>query len=133
MLKVTFTEITSKAQTDFGRALELLNKTNQFNTTGQRWTYEQAHSALANGTCFLTWRVEDVHSQYGLVGVAVLRENSVDQFVMSCRVFGLEIEQTAMAEICRRSRDKYHRLEAVFRQTEANAVCQEFYRRSGFI
>ena len=55
------------------RALELINKTNQFNTTGGRWTKQECIPAVATGTRFIASDVEDRFTRYGIVGVVVVR------------------------------------------------------------
>src|SRR5581483_2004669 len=50
---VSFTKMTSVEQPELGRALELINKTNQFNTTGQRWSHPEIRELLAAGGCLL--------------------------------------------------------------------------------
>jgi FkbH-like protein len=45
-LRVELGQIASTADPHFARALELINKTNQFNTTGERWTEDDARHSL---------------------------------------------------------------------------------------
>ena len=54
------------------RALELINKTNQFNTTGRRWTKQECIPAVATGTRFIASDIEDRFTRYGIVGVVVV-------------------------------------------------------------
>lgn len=55
------------------RTLELIDKTNQFNTTGRRWTKQGCILAVATGTRFIASDVEDRFTRYGIVGVVVVR------------------------------------------------------------
>ena len=48
-LSMTLDYLTSVEAPAFARALELLNKTNQFNTSGQRWTREEAAFCFGDG------------------------------------------------------------------------------------
>lgn len=83
----------------FPRAFELLNKTNQFNTTGQRWKLEEARGEFARGGVWYGFEVEDKFTKYGLVALALMNGAEMVQFVMSCRVVGLGVEMAAFAAI----------------------------------
>ena len=76
----------------YARAFELLNKTNQFNTTGQRWTQAEMTAFLAQGGTMVIYDVEDRYTSYGLVGAVLVRDARLVQWVMSCRVIGLGVE-----------------------------------------
>ncbi|HLH93483.1 MAG TPA: HAD-IIIC family phosphatase [Xanthobacteraceae bacterium] len=132
-LKVTvkMLEIASTEDNRFPRALELINKTNQFNTTGRRWTRADCAAAFARGARFQAFEVQDRFTRYGLVGVVVVEEGRIDQFVMSCRVLGLDVETAVVAALSKRlqnGRDLAARLEA----TDANLPCRDLYDRCGF-
>jgi FkbH-like protein len=76
----------------FGRAVELLNKTNQFNTTGRRWeTGEMGEFFESGGVCLLT-SLQDKIMDNGVVGAALIKDGDIVQAVLSCRVFGLGAE-----------------------------------------
>jgi FkbH-like protein len=132
-LKVTVKmfDIASTEDKKFPRALELINKTNQFNTTGRRWTRADCVAAFARGTRFHAFEVQDRFTRYGLVGVVVVEAGRIDQFVMSCRVFGLDVEKAVVAALTARlqnGRDLAARLD----ETEANLPCRDLYERCGF-
>ena len=76
----------------FERAFELLNKTNQFNTTGRRWSRAEIAAHLAGGGRCLVANLRDATLDNGLIGVALVRRSEVVQVVLSCRVFGLGAE-----------------------------------------
>ena len=126
-------ELRSTDHPSFSRVFELLNKTNQFNTAGRRWTGDECFSAFRQGMVFFAFEVEDRFTPYGLVGVAVVGGRCIEQFVMSCRVLGLDVEIAAVAEIARRivgggRCDVSGRLIA----TDANAPCRDLFQRCGF-
>jgi FkbH-like protein len=89
--------VASRADRRFERCFELLNKTNQFNTTGVRWTPAEMQAALDRGARLLSLEVADKYTAYGITGVLILDGAEIRQFVLSCRVFGLGVEQTAVA------------------------------------
>ncbi len=117
----------------FPRVLELINKTNQFNTTGKRWTREQCQAAFAAGTEFFAFEVVDQYTEYGVVGVLVIEKNIIRQFVMSCRVMGLGVEAGALSRIAQMLHRRGHvTVCAAMAETERNLPCRDVYQRSGF-
>lgn len=118
----------------FARALELINKTNQFNTTGKRWTLEECASAFVGGIVFHAFELADTYTDYGLVGVLVTRENRIVQFVMSCRVLGLGAEAAAIAEVVRWLRRQAEKdVFANIEETPRNLPCRGVYVGFGFV
>ena len=116
------------------RALELFNKTNQFNTTGERYTLEQCHQRFAAGRRLYVLQAEDRFTQYGLIGAAWVRQNCVHHVVMSCRALGLGIEDALLAHIANRlARRKCQIMLGQLQPTDANTACRQFYSRNGFI
>ena len=132
-LVVNLIDITDIDHPGFPRALELINKTNQFNTTGRRWTKQECIPAFATGTRFIAFDVEDRFTGYGIVGVVVVRGSHIAQFVMSCRVIGMEIEIAALSEILRAAHEGgFGNATASLVETELNLLCRGLYARCGF-
>ncbi len=136
-VRVQMLEIADPEHPRFGRSLELINKTNQFNTTGRRWTIEECRSYFQNGGLFAAFMVEDKFTTYGLVGVALLQratdEMRIEQFVMSCRVIGLDVELSVLSELMRRADGAgLKKISGLFVKTDANVPCRDLYLRSGF-
>jgi FkbH-like protein len=89
------------------RALELVNKTNQFNLNGKRFTEGDWQAYLLKPATFLL--VAAYKDKYGPLGkIAVLAgrklENKllVDVWVMSCRAFSRRIEHRCIEELLKR-------------------------------
>lgn len=117
----------------FSRVLELINKTNQFNTTGRRWTHEDCVAALAEGTVFYTFEVADHYTDYGLVIVMIVKENVLRQFVMSCRVLGLDVEIAAVGQFEDYAlKAGFDRVTGLLVETDRNLPCRDLYARCGF-
>ncbi len=127
-VKVSVREITDIAHASFPRAFELINKSNQFNTTGKRWSMEECSRAFADGWKFSTFEVQDNYSSYGLVGVAILGGSFLDQFVMSCRVVGLGVESAVIRFLCHNGDLKRGRIV----ETEANLIVRDLFQKCGF-
>jgi FkbH-like protein len=89
------------------RALELVNKTNQFNLNGRRFTEAEWQTYLLTPDTFLL--ITAYKDKYGPLGkIAVLagrkRERTifVDVWVMSCRAFSRRIEHRCIEELLKR-------------------------------
>jgi FkbH-like protein len=128
-LQLAVTEIGPKHER-FPRALELINKTNQFNTTGKRWTEQELVAVVAKGAKLLVFSVKDNFTAYGVVGVVIVKGTRIEQFVMSCRVAGMDVEVGAIAQILKQM--KGERCSAALVDTELNLLCRDLYPRCGF-
>ncbi|UHC14199.1 HAD-IIIC family phosphatase [Methylobacterium currus] len=118
---------------NFPRAFELLNKTNQFNTTGKRWSDADLRAALARDTAMFAFHVIDKFTDYGLVGVILVSGAHIRQFTMSCRVLGMDVEIAALAlleEII--SSCGGASATASLQHTDKNFPCRDLYKRAGY-
>jgi FkbH-like protein len=132
-VQTTFEVITDTDHKKFPRAFELINKTNQFNTTAKKWTFEQISEALKEGKVLISVDVTDKYSEYGLVGVAIVDRDHVDQVVLSCRVFGLDVELAIAREIEAHIHLQGHKqVRGTLVATEKNGPCQSFFSDAGF-
>jgi FkbH-like protein len=121
------------ADARFARTQELVGKTNQFNTTGQRWTPPEWAAFFARGGYALTFDVTDAYTEYGLVGVLLVEGATIVQFVMSCRVLGYRIEQAVLARLVATMREAgAGEITARLVETDANFPCREVYAKAGF-
>ena len=134
-LMVECFEIAGVRDSSFERAFELLNKTNQFNTTGQRWTRDELARAMADDLHLLAFSVRDVHVEYGLVGLLLHDEATIRQFVMSCRVFGLDVEAAVLTSLVAslREHDPARPIDAALVHTKSNMPCRAVYANAGFV
>ena len=133
-IRIRFFDVDAVTHPRFTRAMELINKTNQFNTTGARWTMEQCAAAFGSGTRFRVFELTDRYTDYGLVGVLVTDTAAIRQFVMSCRVIGLDAEIAAVNMMIEESRDRgIGVLSAAMVETDRNLPCRDLYSRCGFV
>ena len=84
-----------------GRVLELVNKTNQFNLNGRRYTRtEWLDAAHAEGAFVSTVGYRDRFGPLGRIAVLAGRRSEdtlhVDTWVMSCRAFARRIEHRSL-------------------------------------
>ena len=122
------------------RAAQLINKTNQFNTTGRRTSVDALRAFSATpGNIALQFRLSDRFGDNGLVSVMLVRRVNrdvfdIDGWVMSCRVFGRELEHEAMnvaVEAVRREAGSA--VTADFLPTARNGVISRLYEDLGFV
>jgi len=132
-MKIEIFRLSGKSDKHLNRIFELINKTNQFNTTGERWPIEKLTAAIDAGMQILSFRAEDKFSAYGLVGAALIAGNNIVQYVMSCRVAGLEIETTFISVACEFIQQYAGRKPiAALKETDGNRICRDLYARCGF-
>jgi FkbH-like protein len=89
---------------DHARIVQLINKTNQFNTTTRRYSSEEiANLVNLPSALTLQFRLLDRIGDNGLVSTMILRPAfgdeevlEIENWVMSCRVFGRHLEFEAM-------------------------------------
>src|SRR6202453_1799537 len=102
LLRMSLSVLHDTKDLNMSRALELFNKTNQFNTTGARYTLEQCHQHFIAGRRLYVLHAEDRFTQYGLIGAAWVEQNCVHHMVMSCRALGLGLEDAFLAHLANR-------------------------------
>jgi len=96
--------IREQPQNHLNRMCELLNKTNQFNLTTVRHSIQEVQKLVETKEkeIFL-YRVQDCFGDYGVVAVVIAavygREAVLEEFVMSCRVMGKNIEAGILSDV----------------------------------
>lgn len=132
--EVNIQHLNNAKHPSFERAFELLNKTNQFNTTGKRWSIPEILEFFQEGGKFFFFNAQDKFTSYGLVGVILYQSGRFVQFAMSCRVIGLEIETTVINMIMAAEHRDQPEVEfcADAIDTELNIVSRTLFDRCGF-
>ena len=126
---------------DLARVAQLIGKTNQFNPTTRRHSLEDVTRFVATDRCLtLQFRLVDRFGDNGLVSAMILRPDpqspdliEIDTWVMSCRVFGRQLEREAMniaVETARRMGIRAFRADYI--PTAKNGVVRELYSALGF-
>ena len=124
------------------RIAQLINKTNQFNLTTQRYT-EAAVAAFEIDRAVITLQVRlaDRFGDLGMIGVVIARlvESGgeriadVDTWLMSCRVLGRKVEGAMLAKLASEARAAgAAAITAHYRPTAKNAMVADLLDRLGF-
>jgi len=118
----------------FARTLELINKTNQYNTTGKRWKAEEIGAFLGKGGRIFAFDVRDRYTEYGLVGVVLVRDGTIEQWVMSCRVLGTGVERSVLRAVVDDLRARGSaEIVAHMAKTEVNKPCHQLFATGDFV
>jgi FkbH-like protein len=120
----------SREDLDDPRGLELVNKTNQFNLNGRRYTETQWRTLLSGPGAFLV-RVS-YEDRFGPLGkIAILAGHAsgttvtIDAWVMSCRSFSRRVEHQCLRYLFCRFGVEEIRLD--YAKTERNGPLQDFF------
>ena len=127
---------------NLARVTQLVNKTNQFNTTTiRRSEAEVAALAADPAALLLQFRLIDKFGDNGIVSAMILTPAPGEPdtlelvgWVMSCRVFGRQLEDAALDILVEAARGRgVRRLRAAFVPTPKNAVIKDLFMKLGFI
>lgn len=115
------------------RVVELAGRTNQFNTTQIRYTFESLGRLLQlHNTRVYTLHVRDRNAQYGLVGFCVIVDSRIVNAAISCRVLPLAVEIPFMASVLNILCQDESAISADLNFTEFNTPCHKLYEKLGF-
>lgn len=90
-------EVRNLDESQLERAVQLTQRTNQFNANGNRLRLDDIYARF-NRSGYLNWsvNVSDKFGSYGLVGIILAHHDAgnliVTTFLLSCRVLGKEVE-----------------------------------------
>lgn len=119
------------------RVTQLINKTNQFNLTGERLG-EGDVAAYGDAPRVCRWyRLRDRFGEYGLVSAVLARHQDdallIDNWVLSCRAFQRTLEAFILADLAQIAREfGCGRIRAAVCDTGRNAVARDALVKLGF-
>jgi len=120
------------------RFAQLTARTNQFNLTTRRHAQADLARMIDSGR-FLArgLRVSDRFGDEGWVGFALFEREGdrarLDSFLLSCRVIGRRVEHAFLAACLEDLRaEGAQRVDATYRPTPRNALCENFLPDAGF-
>jgi FkbH-like protein len=126
---------------DIPRVTQLINKTNQFHPTSRRYGAEDVARFAANPECLtLQFRLVDRFGDNGLVSAMIMVPDVdqsevlvIDPGVMSCRVFGRQLEAAAMnGAVEAAGRRGIRGIRGEYIPTAKNSVVSDLFQRLGF-
>jgi FkbH-like protein len=129
--------ISPARESDLQRAEELTVRTNQLNTTGRTYSYEELESfAESDEHLLLVAELDDKHGTYGKIGLALV-EVQPDTWVlklllMSCRVMSRGVGTVMLHHVMRLARDAGARLVAELVPNDRNRMMLITLRLGGF-
>jgi FkbH-like protein len=134
-------EVGAVTSLDIARVAQLINKTNQFNPTTARCTVEElTRLAGSVDNIALRFRLADRFGDNGLISAMILRPAQDDAlvlevvlWVMSCRVFGRQVELEAMNIVVEAAQRRGVRaIRAEYIPSPKNGVVAGLYESLGF-
>jgi FkbH-like protein len=126
-------------QLGLSRTAQLINKTNQFNLTTQRYTEHDVLAIMNDKRAFgLQLRLLDRFGDNGIIAIVIGRlqkddEVLIDTWLMSCRVLGRQVESATLNLIVEHARRLgARRLVGEYRPTKRNGMVQDHFSKLGF-
>jgi FkbH-like protein len=122
---------------DLDRIAELVQRTNQFNTTTIRYSKPELQQLLVSPAhAIYVSDLEDKFGKLGLVVVTIVARVDdtaiVEGFVMSCRAMGFGLEHLVLRLVLDGEREA-HRFVGRFVPTDRNAPARSLFQDAGFV
>jgi len=125
---------------NIARAVQLSQKTNQFNTTTSRYDQRGLKQIVAEGGEVVVVGLEDRHLQFENIGLIILRPDPadasrgrVDCYLLSCRVLGRGLETAVLKWAVRRAAARgWTTLQGAVIETPRNTPVRSVYKDAGF-
>jgi FkbH-like protein len=121
------------------RAVQLCQRTNQFNLTTRRHTAEQIQAfSQSSAGIVLMMTLHDRFGEYGWSGLAIATAQServtIDSFLLSCRVLGKNVELALFSALVRwAATQNCTAISGLFEPTLKNKPCADFYGKCGLV
>jgi FkbH-like protein len=128
----------ARAKTDdLQRAEELTVRTNQLNTTGYVYSYEElAEFSLSPNHLLLVASLNDKFGTYGKIGLTLIEKTqeiwTIKLLLMSCRVMSRGVGSLLINHLLTMAREAGVRLRGEFRSNGKNRMMLVTYKFSGF-
>lgn len=123
---------------DLKRAEELTVRTNQLNTTGYTYDYDELDAfRRSDRHMLLVAGLEDRYGSYGKIGLALVEKTTAEYWtikllLMSCRVMSRGVGTIMMSHLMAETKRAGAKLRAEFRSNGRNRMMEVTYRFGGF-
>lgn len=129
--------ISEATEDDLQRAEELTVRTNQLNTTGYTYSYEELDRfRQSKDYLLLIAGLHDKHGSYGKIGLALLQCTdevwTIKLLLMSCRVMSRGVGTIMLNYIMGQAKEKGVRLLSEFLPNDRNRIMNISYKFAGF-
>lgn len=126
------------SEADLQRAEELTQRTNQLNTTGYTYDYDELNAFRTSPRhVLLVAGLEDRYGTYGKIGLALVEKSAAEFWtlkllLMSCRVMSRGVGTIMMSHIMQLTKEAGAVLRAEFKPNGRNRMMEVTYRFGGF-
>ena len=134
-LQIKITRVDAKQNLE--RLVQLVNKTNQFNLTTKRMDMSEMQRVVEDcAKRVYLYRIEDCFGDYGIVAAVIVDTTTtpvVEEFVLSCRVMGKNVEYGIISEIEKDlAQAGFTCLQGIYMPTAKNKPVEQLYDRLGY-
>jgi len=117
------------------RVVQLFYKTNQFNMTGSVYTHQKISEL--DGQCIIfSISINDRLGSNEIIGAIVvsfsLDSAIIENFILSCRVLGRDIEYAVLSTLCKYLSHDYSNIVGLVKKTDRNTPARCVYKNYGF-
>ena len=120
------------------RIVQLINKTNQFNLTTQRYSEKQIDAIMENPLFLgIQARLVDKFGDNGMISVVICKkfesEWEIDTWLMSCRVFDRRVEYAIFKTLVDKAKQcDIETIRGIYLPTEKNSIVKDLFKKLGF-
>jgi FkbH-like protein len=130
-------KLISLDKSNLPRAIQLIQKTNQFNLRTVRYNEKELLELIKSKNLVYLVSLKDKYGDHGIVGIFILRILAqgvfIDNIAISCRVLGRNLETWILDQIKRiTSRNKLKVILGEFIKTDKNVLVENFYKKFNF-
>lgn len=118
---------------NISRIAQMTQKTNQFNLTTRRYTENDIQKLVSENVKIWCLSVRDRFGDSGITGAIIVKNDKIDELLLSCRILGKKIEYAFVSKIlvCLKN-EGMKTLKAEYFPTLKNGQVKEFYEKCGF-
>ncbi|MGN0739650.1 MAG: HAD-IIIC family phosphatase [Treponema sp.] len=126
-------KIQSANSMNISRIAQMTQKTNQFNLTTRRYTEADLNAMITDEAKIWCLSVSDKFGDSGITGCIIVKNGEIDEFLLSCRILGKDIEKEFVAQILGLlKKSGLAELKATYIPTVKNTQVKDFYENIGF-